>query len=358
MTAIIPQSFSLSLFGISLGQYTQSLLPSVNPRLMGVMVTTFFYLINLIKIKDMAKVQKMMTWLLIGTLVLFCVFGLRKAGPAPFEFSSPDYLPKGIRGFITAIILLVYSTTSYNMVLNYSRDAKKPKKNIPNSMWLSVVTIAVLYSLIAIVASGVLPISEVAGKPLTLVARTIMPGPLFILFIVGGIIMALATTLNSMFGSFANICLAGARDGWFPKGFARPNRWGRPWILITIIYVVAVLPIILGLNVATVTNNIVLLSYTIKIISAAALYVLPFRYPELCAKSKYFVNRTFYFITISISNLSILVITILSASALTPLLATISLSSIALCGVYSYWRYKAGKVRMENVFILNDGDDD
>ncbi|MDR2095321.1 MAG: APC family permease [Treponema sp.] len=358
LVSFIPTSFALSLFGIALGQYTQSLIPQFNPRTVGVIITTFFYLINLVKIKDMARVQKLMTWLLITTLVLFCIFGLPKVNSAPFDFSAADYFSGGSKGFITAVILLVYSTTSYNMVINYGRDAKRPKKNIPNSMWLSILTITILYSLIAIVASGILPIGDVAGKPLTYVARIIMPGPLFILFIGGGVIMALATTLNSMFGSFANVLLAGARDGWFPRSMAQPNRFGRPWIMITIIYIISIVPIIANLNVATVTNNIVLLSYTVKIIAAVSLYILPFRYPDLCKKSKYFISAPFYFITISISNISLIIVTVLSASALTPALVIISLGSIAFCALYSLWRIKAGKIKMENVFILNEGDDD
>jgi APA family basic amino acid/polyamine antiporter len=298
-----------------------------------------------------------MTGLLIATLALFCALGLPKVGRAPFDFSSADYFSGGIKGFITAVILLV-STTCHNMVINYSRDSKRPKKNIPNAMWLSVLTIAVLYSLIAVVASGVLPIAEVAGKPLTYAARIIMPGPLFMLFIIGGVIMSLATTLNSMFGSFANVLATGARDGWFPKFTARSNRFGRPWVMITIIYLISVIPIIADFDVMTVANNMVLLSYTVKIIIAVSLYMLPFRYPGLCKNSRYFVSRPFYFITISISNISLIIVTVLSASALTPALVTISLGSIALCAVYSFWRVRTGKVTIENAFIVNDGDDD
>jgi APA family basic amino acid/polyamine antiporter len=357
LVSFIPASFILSLFGIALGQYIQSLIPQLNPRLIGVMSITFFYAINLATIRDMAQIQKLMTGFLIATLALFCAFGLPKINGAPFEFSSVDYFSGGSKGFITAVILLV-STTSHNMVINYSKNAKHPKKNIPNVMWLSVLTIAILYSLIAVVASGVLPIAEAAGKPLTYIARIIMPGPLFILFVVGGVIMSLATTLNSMFGSFANILVTGARDGWFPKITAQSNRYGRPWVMITIIYVISVVPIAAGIDVVMAANNTVLLSHTVRIIIAVSLYILPFRYPRVCEKSKYFISRPFYFITISISNISLILVTVLSASALTPALVTISLGSIALCVVYSFWRVRTGKVVMENAFIVNDGNDD
>jgi APA family basic amino acid/polyamine antiporter len=357
LVSFIPATFALSFFGIALGQYTQSLIPQLDHRLTGTVLTTFLYAINLLRIRDMVQAQKFMTGLLIATMVLFCAFGLPRLNGAPFDFSSADYFSGGSRGFITAVILLV-STTCHNMVINYSKDAKRPTKNIPNVMWLSVVTIAVLYSLIAVAASGIVPIAEAAGKPLTYVARIIMPGPFFILFMTGGVIMSLATTLNSMFGSFANVLVTGARDGWFPKITTRSNRFGRPWVMITIIYIISVIPIITGFDVTLAANNMVLLSHTVKIITAAALYILPFRYPEVCKNSKYFISRPFYFITISISNISLIIVIVLSASALTPALVITSFGSIALCALYSLWRIKTGKVTTENAFTARDGDDD
>lgn len=358
MWATIPQSFSLALFGISLGMYMQSLIPSLDPKLVGIVIVTFFYILNLLKINNMAKFQKIMTVVLIGSLALFCLFGLPKVGSAPFEFSSSDYLMGGTGGFVTAVILLVYSTTSYYMTINYSENAKNPKKDVPNAMWLSLLTIAIFYSLIGIVASGVLPIDEVAGKPLTYVAKAIFPTPLFLFFIVGGVIMALATTLNSMFGSLANVCLAGARDGWFPEKMASRNRFGRPWILLTIMYAISVLPIVLGLNVKTVTNNIVFLTYMVRIITAISYYLLPLKYPKQCESSKYYGNKTLFYIGITISNISLLVVTVLSASALTPTLVIVSVTAILICVICSIWRYKAGKVHMANVFILDDEEDE
>lgn len=46
-------------------------------------------------------------------------------------------------------------------------------------------------------AGGVLPVSETANQPLDLVARAIMPSPVFLFFVIGGALLALTTTLNA-----------------------------------------------------------------------------------------------------------------------------------------------------------------
>jgi len=354
MVAYIPYSFSLCLFGIALGQYTNSLFPALDARLMGILITTVFFILNLVKIKNMALVQKVMTILLISTLLIFIAFGLTRLNRVPFEFSSPDFFQGGGRGFLTAIILLSYSTQSYVYAVNYSRYAKNPTKTLPNVLWLCLITITVIYTLSGIVASGVLPIGDVAGKPLTFLASTILPGPLFYLFIVGGVLMALATTLNSMFGAFANLLLAGARDGWFPQFMAKLNRFGRPWVLLAIIYVISIIPIIVNLSVDAVTNNIMLIGYTVGLITAISKYFLPKKYPDKCEKSKYFINKAFFFTGVTLTTIAVIFIAVLSASAISPILAAISLSAIAICAIYAILRYRTGKVKIENVFIIED----
>lgn len=53
-------------------------------------------------------------------------------------------------------------------------------------MIFSTMSVAIGYGIIGVVAAGVLPISEVAFKPLTLVAEKTLPHTLYLLFVIGG----------------------------------------------------------------------------------------------------------------------------------------------------------------------------
>ncbi len=351
----IPNAFSLSLFGVALGQYTKSLLPFLNERMVGVLLTTLFFIINLMGIKGMAKAQKIMTWLLIGTLLMFIVFGMFQLQSSPFDWSSPDFLLGGGTGFLEAVILLVYSTTSYYMVINFGGAAKRPKKDIPLVMLVTPLILFVVYCGAGIVATCVLPIAEVAGQPLTFVAKQVLPAPLFILFIVGGVMMALTSTLNSQFGAFGRIYSQGCKDGWFPGVLAKQNKNDQASVLLTLSWIIAIVPIITGFNVKDITNNIVLLTYISGLIPMFAVLTLPKKYPDQWKKSRLHIPDGLFYALMIFSIIVKLAVTYLSASALTTTALVVSLVAIALCFGYGFFRAKSPSVRMDiSAFDFSD----
>ena len=127
---------------------------------------------------------------------------------------------------------------------------------------LSTVVVAVFYAFMAVVATGVLPIDVVQGQPLSLVAAEILPGPLYVFFLIGGAMFALMTTLNAQMGWCTKPLLQGCVDGWLPKKFGAINsRFKTPHNLILFFYLVGLLPLIFGFNMNTILGNAVLFGY-------------------------------------------------------------------------------------------------
>jgi APA family basic amino acid/polyamine antiporter len=128
--------------------------------------------------------------------------------------------------------------------VNLGGEAKNPVRDIPLAMIISTLSVAVLYALLAYVAAGVLPVEQVAGKPLTQVAETVLPKPLFIFFIVGGAMFALASTLNSQFAASTKPLLQGSSDGWLPRKLAYIHpKFKTPWVWLILIGAIAVIDI-------------------------------------------------------------------------------------------------------------------
>ena len=74
---------------------------------------------------------------------------------------------------------------------------KKPRKTIPIGILLICLTVAVVYALMSIVAAGVLPVEQVAGENLSLVAQTIFSPTMFNIFILGAACCAIMSSLAS-----------------------------------------------------------------------------------------------------------------------------------------------------------------
>ncbi|MEL7658503.1 MAG: APC family permease, partial [Bacillota bacterium] len=240
-------ALACGMFGLAFATYLNSMVPGLNTKIVAVVVVTVFYVVNLMGVNFMAKIQSYMTITLFLGLGLFIVVGFTNLRPGTFAFSSPDFFTNGADGFIAAVLILIFSCTGHSFVVAYSGDSKKPRKDIPLAIILASGIILVLYTSVALVAGGVVPIKEAAGQPLTIVATKILGNPLSYIFVIGGPLAALTTTLNSSFGVFSKPVLQMSKDGWFPSRFARLNRYGSPYLVLTVLYAMAVIPVIAGL---------------------------------------------------------------------------------------------------------------
>lgn len=273
VVSYITQCISMSLMGMSLGVYLNSLWPILNPKFIAILFLIIFYIINLMGISSMAKVQRVMSAILVLCLLIFIVTGLTKLDSAAINFSDKEFFTGGKIGFIDAIFLYIYSVTGYWMNINYASDAKYPKKDVPWSIIMVVPVIMVIYVGVALVAGGTLPLDKVINQPLTNAADYIMPKFLFVIFMVGGPIMALLTTINSCYAGFSAPHIQAAKDGWYPDFVAKCNKRGAPYVILTTILLISLIPILLNYDISTITRNCTLVQTVTMAMSAFVVWM-------------------------------------------------------------------------------------
>lgn len=337
----------IAIYALSMGHYVQSLLPGVNAKLCAIIVLTAFYLVNLTGAKLMAKAQKVMVILLVIALGGFIVFGLGKINQGVFDFAAPDFLLNGPKGFVKAIFLLFYSVTGYYWVMFYGRHAKNPTKNIPLSMLIAVCSILILYPGIGIVAGGVLPVEQVANQPLTWVAGEVFNKVLFVIFMICGPFMALMTTINSLFISYCEPIREAADDGWFGKLLGKTNRRNAPVGALTLLWVIGIIPILLNLDIATITNSYMLIDYTLIYLMMFALLRVPKLLPEQWANRKIRVPDGVYYSMVIVAMIIQTATIIAAATSLTPIVLTVSITIMTALLIYALLRDKSGKVNIQ-----------
>jgi APA family basic amino acid/polyamine antiporter len=343
--------FSLSLFGVALGVYINSVFPNIPPMFCGIALLTFFYVVNLFGVDFMAKAQTYMTWVLIAVLLMFIFIGVGKGTNPIFDFSNPEFMPHGLGGLSSAMLLYVYSCTGYSMTMNYGRDAKNAKRDIPLAILLSVPTIMILYVGVAMAGTKVLPLAQVANQPLTLVARAVMNPVFFTIFIIGGPVMALTTTMNSSMPAQCIPTQRSCQDGWFPKSFGSPNRFGAPWKILTVNWALGLVPMLLGWSVTVITNNILLLNGFKAVLYFYAYYQVPRKFPEAWKKSRYHVPNGVYYFLVTIGFIAQMAILVNSFKSLNLAIALVSTIAILICFVYGFVRAKSPEVNlMANVW--------
>ncbi|MDR7870551.1 MAG: APC family permease [Tissierellaceae bacterium] len=343
----IPSLISLASYPIASAAYIESLIPNVNVTIIALTILTIFYVINLAGAKFMAKIQTILGYSLIMGLISFVIFGLPKVNWTQISFSSPNFMLNGMDGFFTAVFILIFSTHGYYFSIGYSNVAKNARKDLPFSMMVAIPVILILYVGCGIVAAGVLPFEEVAGKPLTYVAKEALPTAIFWIFYLGGAMGALLTSLNSSFGYFSNIIAAGAENGWLPSFFKKQNKNASYWVVLTLGYFIGLLPIIFKFSVTAITSNAMFVSGVLMILGFVAAWMLPEKYPLLWERSTMRMPvKVFKFIMILCFIMEVVVI-IYSARSSNVVAVVISTIYLIFCILYSNVRLKSGEVKSD-----------
>lgn len=341
----IPGFVGVASFCISLSNYVVSVFPNINPRLVSFGVLTLFVLFHCFGVNVMAKLQNYMGYALIIGLCLFIGIGLPKIDPVIFNTATESFMTNGMDGLITAMFSFSYSTYGYYLTINFGKDAKNARRDVPWAMLMAIPIITFIYVGCAMVGVGVIPLDVSSGQPLTYAAQKVLPGFLFVVFMVCGVGGALLTTLNSSIAYRANVAAKGAEDGWLPGFFSKRNRYGAPIFVLLLIYVVACLPIIFNFPVNKVTNNINLFYSMLTFITFIAFYKLPTKFPEAWAKSRFHMPNGYYYAVITVCLCAQIAVFVMSIRSIGPTAATVSIVAMLAAFIYGILRHKSGKIQ-------------
>lgn len=280
----------IAMYVISFTEYLLALVPGAPAKLISVAVLTILFLMNILGAKQAAVLQAVMCVIMAVAIAAFIAFGVPNLQPG--YFAPPDFMTKGLTGVLMASAYLSFAAGGAQYVINFSGEAKNPKKDIPFAIIVPTIGISVVYAVMGTIAAGVLPVADVANKSLALVAEAILPKPLYVFFIVGGAMFALLTTLNASIGWMCRPIVQAAKDGWLPKVFGRLNaRFGTPVNVLLLFYVIGLVPILAGLDISIVSSSTVILTSAVKVILCFTAIRLPKVMPELWNKSKFHVGK-------------------------------------------------------------------
>lgn len=236
----------IALFALGFAQYALALIPGLPARSVAVSVLVIFYLVNLLGVKEAAVVQRVMVVVLLLGLSSLVVFGLPHVDYERFA-SASTMLPKGWYGFGLACVVLSFATGGAQYVSELGGEMERPERDLPLAMIGATLVAAVFYTLVSVVAVGVLPLDQTAGKPLAEVAKAVLPAPVYVMFVVGAGLFALTTSINSTFSWATKSVLIACEDGWLPKGLATVHpRFDTPHLLLTALLVLGAAPIVAG----------------------------------------------------------------------------------------------------------------
>ena len=346
-------SVTLSMYALSFADYAMPFLTIFTRNTIALGILTFLFVINVFGVNIFAKIQNLAVALLIVSLTIFTVVGLTKLEPN--YFAKATWMTGGYYGLWRAGVLMSYTCDGAQYITALSGEAKNPTKDIPRVMLISTLGIAVFYGLMGIVAAGVLPVAQVSGQPLTLVAENILSKPLYYVFVIGGAWMALLTTLNSAIATCTKPLMQACSDGWYPRSFARLHpRFRTPIILLGVYYVIGFVPIITHIDIGVIGDITITVGSITKAMIVLCLLRMPKVLPESWKKSDFHINNKMLTAIVVLDLVVIVFAGITSAIELPLPLLLANMTVVAFAFIFGSVRYKSGKVNVEVSYELEN----
>ena len=256
----VMEMLNLSVLGLASGQYLPSIFPGLSPQMAGVIAVTIVFIPCMFNIKTSATVQNIMVGLILLALGLFIVLGF----PRIKNFSvSGMVTTTGFLPILFAVSFVRSSLFGATGLTYIADEIENTRRTLPKAMAISTMSCCILYALIGLVASHVIPWQDMANQPLSVAAKTFMPKGIFNFFVIGGATFGLLTTLLASFLESGRVMHTAAKDGLFPKWFDATNKFGVPHRILIIMYIIALVPSVLNLP----------LDYVFAVMNAPALLV-------------------------------------------------------------------------------------
>ncbi|WP_018629495.1 amino acid permease [Niabella aurantiaca] len=215
------------------------------PALFIVVVITYIVFVG---IKESRNASNLMVALKLAVIFVVIVLGAFYINPDNW---SP-FTPTGVGGILKGVSAVFFAYIGFDAISTTAEECKDPQTDLPKGMIYSLIICTVLYVLLALVLTGMVPYTTLnVGDPLAMVFDA--KGLKFISAVVAvSAIFATASVLLVFQMGQPRIWMSMSRDGLLPKAFSRVHpRYKTPSFATVVTGLVVAIPA-LFLNLETV----------------------------------------------------------------------------------------------------------
>lgn len=344
---------AFAMYGLSIVEYASIIFPQIEPygKIIAITIITFFFATTFMGGKFMAKFNLAMVGILIISLLVYVIAGLPKVDFSTANPLSEGYFSDGPFGFIMAVAMMSFACQGATRPIEMTPDAKNPKRSLPKAILIASFVVMIVYALIAVVTAGVLPVEQVADKNLGVVAEQIFPHSVYVIFTLGGACFAIATSLYGAIAGIQHPMLATIEDGWLPAFLGKKNKKGYPWVMMLVLYVIAIVPIFIDMGLSELISLMMIPTMILNLINNCLMFKLLKKYPEAWKNSFFHMPKIAFNITIVLAIIADLLISVALFTTLKSGDQYFIIGMVAFLFIFSYYRIKAGKIDLKALEI-------
>ena len=212
--------FASAFYMIGFGQYLVEPIPFLDGRVfivgLGLVGLALLLGVNYYGTEESSAFQNVTIGTETAIILVFVAVGVFFIDPGNLE----PFAPFGAGGVVATTGIVFISFLGFEIIATVAGEIKNPSRIIPLSMLLSVVLVTILYVLVMLVSTGVIPFQALGESPIPVSdVAVVYLGPAGVVAIVFAAIIAAISSSNSSILAASRVIYAMGRDGvvtdWF-----------------------------------------------------------------------------------------------------------------------------------------------
>ncbi|MGQ9843222.1 MAG: APC family permease [Spirochaetota bacterium] len=295
----------IPLYSISCARYISTFYPGLSLQYSAIALVTVFYIVNLVGIKPAAAVQAIMVIILLSALLFFSFNGIVRFDSA----NLVHFFEKGTGNLLVGVALLTFTYLGSNGIIELGGEIQNPQTTIPKAYFITFPVVTVVYMCVALATVGAMPWQKTAQQmePLIFLSKSFLSNAGVMFFILGGAMLALATTLNALFIVGTKSLLIIINDRLLPSWLGTIHTtFGTPHILLTMIWLLSIAGILSDLSMETFASYSALGGIIIFLPILIAALKFPRLYPDTYKHAAFKLNGAWLYICVIVGFVMIL----------------------------------------------------
>jgi amino acid transporter len=220
----------------------------------GVALLGVFSVVNMLGIRPYASTEIAMTALMWGTLIIFGLLGAFGAKRSSISgLFGESFVGTDLTAILSMVGLALFLFVGVEYVTPLASELKEPHRTIPRAMYVGVTAVAAAMFLYGLAVARQVENIDLGDG--TLILDTPLAIPAFAEAVMGdfgrvwlglAVLLASASTLNTLLAGLPRIFYGMAKDGTLPKifGYLHP-RYKQPWVGILVVAAIGIVGAIL-----------------------------------------------------------------------------------------------------------------
>lgn len=250
----ISSTFYCALSAVGFAYSLSVFIPGVPIIPVSIGVILLFTLLNIRGVSNVGNAQIFLGGILLTIFGIYIVSGFLSPRGFSLDVFMPggrlfihDSAPKNFASVMKTIALVYAAYVGFEVIADDAEEIRRPEKNIPIAILVSLTLVTLIYSSTMMVTLGTVPWQELADSEtaLTDAVSRFLPGAGVIMMAAAGLVATL-TSVNSSMLSATREAFTLSRDGLWPNGLARLNRFRAPFMAVVFIGLISALITIIG----------------------------------------------------------------------------------------------------------------